>query len=51
MTIYIYDNETGKQVDAIDGKDNDDCEAQADAKWGSDEYHWSYCNQPVSNAV
>lgn len=50
MTIYIYSNETNKQVDAIEGADNVDCERQANDKWGSNDYHWSYCNQAVSNA-
>ena len=50
MTIYIYSNETGKQVDAIEGGDNQECERLADEKWGSNDYHWSYVNQPVSNA-
>lgn len=50
MTIYIYDNEDGRQVDAIDGSDNADCEAKANDKWGSNDYHWSYNDAPVSNA-
>ena len=51
MTIYIYSNETGKQVDAIDGEDNADCELQALQKWSDSDYHYSYCDQPISNAV
>lgn len=50
MTIYIYSNETGKQVDAIEGSDNTDCERLAQDKWGSDDYHWSYINTDTSNA-
>ena len=50
MTIYIYSNIDGKQVDAILGIDNDECERLANDKWGSNDYHWSYVNQPVSNA-
>ena len=50
-TIYIYSNETGDQVDAIAGKDNDDCERLANEKWGSNDYHWSYIDTPVSNAT
>jgi hypothetical protein len=50
MIIYIYSNETNNQVDAIEGVDNADCEQQADAKWCSNDYHYSYVDQPVSNA-
>ena len=51
MTIYIYSNETGDQVDRIEGIDNDECERLADDKWGSNDYHYSYCDVPWSNAV
>ena len=51
MTIYIYDNETGYQVDAIDGEDCAECERKANDKYGINDYHWSYCDQPISNAV
>ena len=51
MTIYIYSNETGKQVDAIEGVDNAECERKADDKWGSNDYHWSYTEAPASDAV
>jgi hypothetical protein len=51
MTIYIYSNETGCQVDAIDGPDNAECERLANEKWSSNDYHWSYKDVPVSNAV
>lgn len=51
MKIYIYSNETGKQVDAIEGADNDECENLASEKWDSNEYHYSYCDVPVSDAV
>jgi len=50
-TIYIYNNETGKQVDAIEGFDNNECENLAQDKWGSDDYHWSYANAAISDAV
>jgi len=50
LTIYIYSNETGEQVDAIEGADNEECERRADERWGSNDYHWSYNDQPVSNA-
>jgi len=51
MTIYIYSNETGKQVDAIEGADNAECEALAQDKWGSNDFHWSYKNVEVSDAI
>jgi hypothetical protein len=51
MTIYIYSNETGKQVEAIEGRDNAECEKLAAEKWGSNEYHWSYNDVLISNAV
>jgi len=51
MTIYIYDNETGKQVDSHTADSNNACEQWAADNYGSDDYHWSYCNQPISNAV
>jgi hypothetical protein len=50
MTIYIYDNETMLQVASHEGKDNAECEQWADEQYGSNDYHWSYCNQPISNA-
>ncbi len=51
MVIYIYSNEDGKQVDAIEGNDNAECEKLAGEKWGSDDYHWSYADVHVSDAV
>ena len=50
MTIYIYSNETGKQVASHTAASNDDCEGWADENYGSNDYHWSYCDQPESNA-
>ena len=50
MTIYIYSNETSKQVDEIEGADNADCERLAQDKWGSDDYHWAYTDAQNSNA-
>lgn len=50
MTIYIYSNKTGEQVGSIEGADNAACEAQADAQYGSNDYHWSYVDMPDSNA-
>jgi hypothetical protein len=51
MIIYIYSDETGEQVDAIEGMDNADCERKANEAWGSNDYHWSYINVEKSNAV
>lgn len=51
MIIYVYSNETGKQVDAIEGQDNAECERLAADKWSSNDYHYSYCDTPTSNAV
>lgn len=44
LTIYVYDNETGKQVGAIQGRNNAECESRADDKWGSNDYTWDYIN-------
>lgn len=51
MTIYIYSNETGKQVDSYTGRSNEDCEAWADRNYCNNDYHYSYVDTPVSNAV
>lgn len=51
MTIYVYSNSTGAQVDAITGRDNDECERVADARYGGNDFHWAYCDMPISNAV
>jgi len=51
MTIYVYSNTDGRQVDAIEGSDTSDCESKAEEKWGSIQYHWSFNNAPVSNVV
>jgi hypothetical protein len=51
MIIYVYRNTDGRQVDAIEGENNKECEALALEKWGGNDYHWSYSNTPVSNAV
>ena len=51
MTIYIYSNETGEQVAHYEGRNNDDCEQWAEDHYGSNDYHWSYCDQPISNAI
>jgi len=51
MIIYIYSNQTGLQVDAIEGRDNVECERLAGDNWGSNDYHWAYMDLTVSNAV
>ncbi len=51
MTIYIYSNESGKQVAAIEGENNQDCEAKAADAWSTNDYHFSYIDTPISNAV
>ena len=50
MTIYIYSNETNEQVAAIEGVDYKECEKLADEQFGSNDYHFSYCDVPISNA-
>lgn len=45
MTIYIYSNETGEQVEAIECMDNAECERLAN------DYHWSYSDAAKSDAV
>jgi hypothetical protein len=50
-TIYIYSNETGKQLASYEAADAAACEAWAEAEYGSNDYHWSYADVPVSNAV
>lgn len=50
-TIYIYSNETGKQMASHTGADNAACEQWADENYGSNDYHWAYVDVPVSNAV
>lgn len=49
MKIYIYSREKEIQeitkndlVDVITGKDNADCEVQAEDLYPSDDYYWSY---------
>jgi len=51
MTIYIYSNETGKQVDSYTADDNNACEQWASDNYGFNDYHWSYSDMPVSNAI
>lgn len=42
MTLYIIDNETGEQVDAIMANTNSECERIAEERWGSNDYTWTY---------
>ena len=51
LKLHIYSNETGRQVAAIEGTDNAECEALAEEQWNSNDYHWSYVDQRVSNAI
>ena len=51
MTIYIYDNVTGKQVASHQAESNEACEAWANEQYGSNDYHWSYEDASISNAV
>jgi hypothetical protein len=51
MTIYIYSNETGEQIASHTDSDNAACEKWANAEYGSNDYHWSYSDHAVSNAV
>jgi hypothetical protein len=47
LTIYIYDNETGKQVASLMAADNAACEKLADDAYGSNDYTWSYADVPA----
>jgi hypothetical protein len=51
MTIYVYRNNDGRPVDAIEGTDTSDCERRAEEKWGSESYHCSFNNAPISKPV
>jgi hypothetical protein len=51
MTIYVYSNETGRQVASYTADSNDACEAWVESNYGSNDYHAGYDNWPVSNAV
>ena len=50
-TIYVYSNLTGEQVANYTGKDNEKCENWAEDNWCSNDYHYSYIDTPVSNAI
>ena len=50
LTIYIYSNLDGRQVANYTGADNAECEAWAE-QYGSDDYHSSYADVAVSDAV
>lgn len=49
MTIYIYSNETGKQVGHHTAQSVTDCENWANANYGNRDYHWFYIDQLVSD--
>lgn len=51
MTIYIYSNATGEQVASHTAEDNEACEKWADENYCSNDYHQSYHDVPVSNAL
>lgn len=51
MTIYIYSNETGEQIAHHTAETNEQCEQWAMDQYGSNDYHWSYCDVEQSNAV
>jgi hypothetical protein len=44
MTIYIYDNETGKQVDSHTASSNAECEQWASEVYDINDYTASYHN-------
>jgi hypothetical protein len=51
MTIYIYSNETGKQVASHAADNNTACEAWAEENYSCNDFHYSYADVAVSNAV
>jgi hypothetical protein len=51
MTIYIYSNETGEQVASHTADTNLACEKWADDNYGSTDFHYSYADAEISNAV
>ena len=50
ITYYIYSNETNDQVDQITATTEFDANEKAEKKYGSNDYHWSTCDQELSNA-
>jgi hypothetical protein len=51
MTIYVYSNETGRQVASYTADSNAECETWVEANYGSNDYHAAYSDCAVSNAV
>lgn len=51
MTIYVYSNETGAQVDFRTENTWEECLAWAEENYCSNDYHYSESDQPTSNAV
>lgn len=49
-TYYIYSNATNEQVDQITATTEFDANEKAEAKYGSNDYHWSTCGQGFSDA-
>jgi hypothetical protein len=49
--IYVYSNETGKQVDAIEAATPEECLALATEKWNTNDFHFSSRNVEISNAI
>ena len=49
-TYYIYSNETNDQVDQITATTEFDVNEKAETEYGSNDYHWSTCDQEFSNA-
>lgn len=50
MTIYIYSNENGKQIDRHRGASSEECEQWASWNYGDEDYHWSYVDMEESDA-
>lgn len=50
-TIYIYSNETGLQIAHHTAESNEACERWANEQYGSNDYHWSYAEADISNAI
>jgi hypothetical protein len=51
ITIHIYSNETGEKIASYTGTSESECEEWADKHYGSNDYHYSYLDVPISNAV
>lgn len=49
-TYYIYSNATNEQVDQVTASTDYEANEKAEAKYGSNDYHWSTIDQEFSNA-